>query len=77
MYNKSMQKVAERKSIRVNGPAVIFPLGEWTKIEEDIEDYREKKNLTKSFKRFEGLARWGRGFAKKKGLTKQQVLDDD
>lgn len=72
-----MQKVIEKKSIRVNGPAVIFQLGEWRKIEEDIEDYKEKKNLTKNLKRFEDLVRWGRGFAKKKGITKQQVLEND
>jgi hypothetical protein len=72
-----MQKVAEKKSIRVNGPAVIFPLVEWRRIEEDIEDYKEKKNVAKNLKRFEDLARWGRGFAKKKGITKQQVLEDD
>lgn len=72
-----MQKIMERQSLRVNGPAVVFPMREWKRVAEDLEEYREKQRLSDGIKNFESLSKWGRLFAKKQKITAEQILEDD
>lgn len=64
-------------TIKEKEGVVIFDLGKYRLIEKELGEYRRKTALLKSLKTFEELTKWGRSFAKKRGISQKQVLEND
>ena len=56
---------------------VVFDLAKFQAIERNLEEYKRKERLLKSLENFENLARWGRDFAARRNITKEEVLEND
>jgi len=52
-------------------------LKKYREISKKLEEYQKKEKLLRSLEKFENLAKWGRGFARKKRITQKQVLEND
>jgi len=74
MANTNIETIKRRIN---KGGVVILNLKEFRKMEKRIEEFTRKQAVLKNLESFEGLATWGRKFAKAKGITEKQVLEDD
>lgn len=63
--------------IEKKGGVAILDLDRYQELSEKLEEYEKKEELLKSLEKFENLAKWGRGFARKKRITLKQVLEND
>ncbi len=55
----------------------ILDLKKYKEMVKKLKEYEKKEKLLKSLKKFEILAKWGRGFAKRKKITPQEILEND
>ena len=75
MANKDV--LIKKGVIEKRGGVVVLDLEKYRKIKKKIEEFERKEKILKSLAKFENLAKWGRGFARKKKITQKQVLEDD
>ena len=66
-----------KNTVREKGGVVVFDLPRYQIIENELWRYRAKEQLLRSLTNFDKLAEWGRNFAKRKSITKEQILEDD
>lgn len=78
MTNRTVENIAlPQVTIKEKEGVAVFDLEKYRLIVKELEEYRRKAMLLRSLQNFEKLAKWGRGFAKKKKITKKQVLEND
>ena len=75
MVNKSIS--IKKEIVKEREGVAILDLEKYRALKEKLEEYEKKEKLLKSLTKFENLAKWGRSFAKKKGITQNQVLEND
>jgi len=75
MVNKNI--LIKKDIIKEKEGVAILDLEKYRLLKEKIEEYERKEKLLRSLARFEGLAKWGRAFAKKKKITLKKVLEND
>jgi len=75
MANKNI--LIKKNFIREKEGVVILDLEKYRTLKEKLEEYEKKEKMLRSLAKFENLAKWGRGFARKKKITQRQVLEND
>ena len=75
MANKNI--LIKRNIIREREGIAILDLEKYREIERKIAEYERKEKLLRSLEKFESLAKWGRGFAKRQKITQKQLLEND
>jgi len=75
MANKNI--LIKEEIIRKKEGVAILDLKKYREISKKLEEYQKKEKLLRSLEKFENLAKWGRGFARKKRITQKQVLEND
>ncbi|MDI6602974.1 MAG: hypothetical protein QME57_02525 [Patescibacteria group bacterium] len=75
MANKNI--LIKKEVVEKRGGVVILDLEKYQKLGKRLEEYERKERLLRNLEKFEELAKWGRGFARKKKITLKQALEND
>jgi len=75
MANKNI--LIKKDIIKRREGVAVLDLEKYRELGRKLEEYEKKEKALRSLEKFEKLARWGRGFARKKKITQKQVLEND